>query len=165
MSLCVGKPCCGFAPLEKFVFMWQKYDASPFIWLETVIYVSLFFSLQDSMAEACAEGIGDEHYRLEGKDTAHHHHQLISLTLIPFILIWLNENLQTRAPAVSQPFILSPPFHTHFLSPNNVLMRSPFTFPPTFSPPQSLIRPSLCGALQSASIPPCFSPQCDVILD
>lgn len=54
-----------------------------------MIYVSLFFSLQDSMAEACAEGIGDEHYRLEGKDTAHHHHQLISLTLIPFILIWM----------------------------------------------------------------------------
>lgn len=27
----------------------------------------VYFSLQDSMNEACAKGIGDEHYRLEGR--------------------------------------------------------------------------------------------------
>lgn len=30
-------------------------------------FYSLVFSLQDSMVDACAEGISDEHYRLEGK--------------------------------------------------------------------------------------------------
>lgn len=50
------------------------------------------------MDEACAEGIGDEHYRLEGEPLALHRrhpmlHQLISLILVSDYFV-LNENLQ-----------------------------------------------------------------------
>lgn len=59
--------------------MWQKYDTSRLYDLKQWYMSFLSFSLQDSMDEACAERIGDEHYRLEGRLSAD-----------------LNENLQTH---------------------------------------------------------------------
>lgn len=48
---------------------------------------SFFSSLQDSMDEACADGIGDEHYRLEGRPRSlHYPHCPVILILLLFIL-------------------------------------------------------------------------------
>ncbi len=140
-----------------------------------MIYVPLFSSFQDSMDEACAERIGDEHYRLEGRPPAlhHHHHQrlhqLISLISGP-LYFDLNDNLQKHCSQLPSrylcvSFILSRLLHTHSLSPNNVLMRSPLpSLPPlrllclSSAPP-----PLWCSAkcLHSSM----FFPRCDVILD
>lgn len=35
--------------------------------LKTEMHLLCFVSLQDSMANSCAEGISEEHYQLEGK--------------------------------------------------------------------------------------------------
>lgn len=54
--------------------------------VDICVLFSLFSSLQDSMDEACADGIGDEHYRLEGRPPALHHPQRLQQTkLSPFV--------------------------------------------------------------------------------
>lgn len=143
--------------------MWQKYDTSPLYDLETVIYVSVFFSFQDSINEACAQRIGDEHYRLQGRA----HHRRLHFTDFGPLYFELNENLKKRClqkpsrylcGSFLQLFILSPLLHTQSLSPNNVLMRSPLPSPPASPPPPSFIRPSPRGALQKCLLSSMFFP-------
>lgn len=163
MSLCVEKQWCGFASLKMFVFMWQKYDDFCFMWLKTMIYASFSFSAQDSMDEACAEGIGNEHYRLEGRSLPIFFLSVVKLVGVLFQLngkknpypkntIW-NWTSGICVALWSSASSLPPLLHTHSLSPSNVLMKSLLLFTSSISHP-----PLPSGALQSASIPPCFFP-------
>lgn len=134
-------------------------------------FLSLSLSLQDSMDEACAEGMANEHYRLEGRLPS-----CSSSSLSPLFILFLHEKPRKYSPQLHsryscgsfplQSFIPPPPpphlllLHTHPLSPNNVLMRSPLPFTPSSPPPP----PSRLSSapphppLQRCSIPPCFLP-------
>lgn len=175
MSLCVEKQWCGFASLKMFVFMWQKYDDFCFMWLKTMIYASFSFSAQDSMDEACAEGIGNEHYRLEGRSLPIFFLSVVKLVGVLFQLNgkktlsqkhYLELNFRYLCGSLIQCFIpsSSAPHHTHSLSPSNVLMKSlllsllPFHLLHLSSAP-----PQRCTAKCLHS--PMFFPWCDVILD
>lgn len=174
MSLSVEKQWCGFASLKMFVFMWQKYDDFCFMWLKTMIYASFSFSAQDSMDEACAEGIGNEHYRLEGRSLPIFFLSVVKLVGVLFQLngkkkpypkntIW-NWTSGICVALWSSASSLPPLLHTHSLSPSNVLMKSlllsllPFHLLHLSSAP-----PQRCTAKCLHS--PMFFPWCDVILD
>lgn len=142
--------------IKDVYFCGEKKNTPLYETMITCVLFSLLFSFQDSMDEACAEGISDEHYRLEGRPSAlhHHHHpqrvhQLIWSLLVSFNFKW----------CVHVWLFLSSLLHTHSLSP----LRSALPH----LPPLHLLRLSSArphgGALQSASIPPCFFSPPDVM--
>lgn len=140
-------------------------------------FLSLSLSLQDSMDEACAEGMANEHYRLEGRLPS-----CSSSSLPPLLFCFCTKSrgntLRSCTPGTrAVPFpcsrsSLPPPhlllLHTHPLSPNNVLMRSPLPFTPSSPPPppsrlsSAPPHPPPPAVLHSSMFPPS---RCDVILD
>lgn len=166
MSLCVEKQWCGFASLKMFVFMWQKYDDFCFMWLKTMIYASFSFSAQDSMDEACAEGIGNEHYRLEGRSLPIFFLSVVKLVGVLFQLNgkktlsqkhYLELNFRYLCGSLIQCFIPSSSAPHPFSKPQQCADEVPFTFPPAFSPSPSLIRPSPAVHCKVPPFPHVFS--------
>lgn len=123
------------------------------------------------MDEACAEGIGDEHYRLEGRppDLCRYHpcmlNQLISANVL---FCFEREPAKILFTTAFQGFVWFflvvsfPPAPHPFSKPQQCADKVPFTFPPASPLPPSPICPSPHGVLVHSSM---FFPQCDMILD
>lgn len=138
-------------------------------------FLSLSLSLQDSMDEACAEGMANEHYRLEGRLPS-----CSSSSLSPLFILFLHQKPWKYSPQLHsryscgsfplQSFIPPPPPPPSAPHPSSKPQQCadevPFTFHSLLSTSSSvshLLLPTPPPAvLHSSMFPPS---RCDVILD
>lgn len=140
-------------------------------------FLSLSLSLQDSMDEACAEGMANEHYRLEGRLPS-----CSSSSLSPLFILFLHEKPRKYSPQLHsryscgsfplQSFIPPPPPPPSAPHPSSKPQQCadevPFTFHSLLSTSSS-VSSLICSSpppppavLHSSMFPPS---RCDVILD
>lgn len=114
------------------------------------------------MDEACAEGIREEHYRLEG-GTPIPSSSFTYMTDFAHFYLDLDETMHSSFSDITPP---SPSTPHLFIKRHKFAAEVPFTSLHTSPLPLYLTSPSPQGVLLPAFIPPCFFfPQCDVILD